>query len=743
MIAAEANPPRWRRVAAPFLLLLIMIGFFWKLLLTNQYSWLQTPDLAYQVLPWFQYQAAQFHRHVFPLWDPREFAGQSLIGQDQPGVLYPLNWILFSLPMPHGYISFHYLNWYYMMIHYMGALFCYWLCRDLGRSELASIAGGISFGLGGYMGNIDWPQMLNGAVWGPLVFLFLFRALREDRPKTNAAFGGLFLGISWLGGHHQIPFFLSLAALAIWLYSFCEGGKLQSRRFLPAVIFLVFEALAGAAQMWPTFSYGHTAVRWVGSTHDPLTWHEVVPYTVHRLYGLDPKYLIGLIAPAFEGGLTIYTGITALTLAGLALAYFWRVREVRFLCGLGAAGLLIAFANNDVFHGILYSVVPMVEKAREPVDALYFFHFAIAALAAFGLDAAMQRRASLRRIATILAGFGVVLFLIVFGVFIAHGQQWEGDGRIMITVLGSFALAGLFYRLSASGMGERRYGIPVLIIALSLVELGNSTFYYLPNKEEKDRNIYLTPMDETREVAAFLRRQPGPIRVWTNRDDVPFNFGDWYGIDSLFGYAASVPENYFRMEPWSLRARQIYSTAYTVSRKPVFADQQEVFRSASGIAVYQNADVLPRVWIVHSAEKVRNLAEARAHFQDPNFDPRRQTFSYADAPAMDHCEGDRVQSSLEEVNRTSVTVAMQCRGLVILSENDGPGWAATLDGAPAPIYDAYTTLRAVAAGPGTHTIRMEYRPLSFRAGAVSSFLALVSALALAFRIRRQSRRAAA
>ncbi|HVV44526.1 MAG TPA: hypothetical protein VHC72_04950, partial [Bryobacteraceae bacterium] len=141
MIAEESDRRWWRKAAAPFLLLLIFIGFFWKLLLTNQYSWLQSPDLAYQVLPWFQYQAAQFHQHVFPLWDPREFGGQSLIGQDQPGLLYPLNWILFSLPMPHGRISVHYLNWYYMLIHYMGALFCYWLCRDLGRSELASVAG--------------------------------------------------------------------------------------------------------------------------------------------------------------------------------------------------------------------------------------------------------------------------------------------------------------------------------------------------------------------------------------------------------------------------------------------------------------------------------------------------------------------------------------------------------------------------------------------------------------------------
>ncbi len=194
MTAEGVFSSRWRAVVAPLVLLLIVIGFFWKLLLTNQYSWLETPDIAWQVVPWFQYQAFQFHQHVIPLWDPFQYGGQSLIGQNQPGLAYPLNWILYLLPLRDGHISFGWLNWYFMSIHYLAALFCYFLCRDLGRGTIASMIGGVSFGLGGYVGNVDWPQMINGAIWAPLVFLFLFRAARKIRPFANAALSGLFLG---------------------------------------------------------------------------------------------------------------------------------------------------------------------------------------------------------------------------------------------------------------------------------------------------------------------------------------------------------------------------------------------------------------------------------------------------------------------------------------------------------------------------------------------------------------------
>ncbi len=83
------------RLLAPAILSLLVILFNWKLVLTTEFTWLEGVDLVNQVMPWMQYQAGDWHKWRIPLWDPTSWYGQSLIGQAQPGVAYPLNWLLF------------------------------------------------------------------------------------------------------------------------------------------------------------------------------------------------------------------------------------------------------------------------------------------------------------------------------------------------------------------------------------------------------------------------------------------------------------------------------------------------------------------------------------------------------------------------------------------------------------------------------------------------------------------------
>jgi hypothetical protein len=59
----------------------------------------------------------------------------------------------------------------------------------------------------------------------------------------------------------------------------------------------------------------------------------------------------------------------------------------------------------------------------------------------------------------------------------------------------------------------------------------------------------------------------------------------------------------------------------------------------------------------------------------------------------------------------AMTVPASSRGgLVVLTDQWYPGWTATVDGRDAPILRVDTALRAVAVGPGSHTIEYRYAP---------------------------------
>jgi hypothetical protein len=60
----------WPAIRPVLLLFVLVVSLFWKITLTNQYTWMDHPDMVSQVLPWFQFQAREWHGGHVPLWDP-------------------------------------------------------------------------------------------------------------------------------------------------------------------------------------------------------------------------------------------------------------------------------------------------------------------------------------------------------------------------------------------------------------------------------------------------------------------------------------------------------------------------------------------------------------------------------------------------------------------------------------------------------------------------------------------------
>jgi hypothetical protein len=232
------------------------------------------------------------------------------------------------------------------------------------------------------------------------------------------------------------------------------------------------------------------------------------------------------------------------------------------------------------------------------------------------------------------------------------------------------------------------------------------------------------------DLARFLAAQPGPPRVEADMDSLPYNFGEWYGMDVFDTYTASVQTNVYRIQA-EYTARMLLGMSYYIGPKPHRKTQVEVFRSASGLKVYANPEACPRAWSVHDVERVPE-SEVPFVWQRRVWDLRRRAFMTAAPPALEQCaQADRVRMVLREPGRVVIEARMGCRGLVVAGEPFFPGWEATVDGRPAPIHEVYSIMRGVVAEAGNHRIEMRYRPWSVRIGAAGTAIGLLLAGVLA------------
>ena len=717
----------------PALLLLITVCFYWKLIATDQYTWLDTPDLANQVLPWWNYQAREWHAGRMPLWEPNQWAGQPLVGQMQPGAAYPLNWLLFLTPLRDGKLRLGYLHWYFVFYHWLAALNCYLFCRYICRSRAAAVFGGCLFAFGAAVGNIDWPQMVNGAIWMPLVFLNLLK-VRDEPASMNrhAAWAGLWLGLSWLAGHHQIPTFVTYGALATWsCIAFAENRNWR-HYVRPFLLFISVMGLISALQTLPAAEYGPLARRWVGMK-EAADWKTKVSYHVHELYSLFPISLLGTLVPGLFRTFSPFVGVVGLTMAMLGLVAGWRKDgRVRWLVGLGLLGLLISLGPHSLLHGVMYAWAPLVDKARSPGMAMALFGFACAALAAVGVDSVRMSERWIPTCRRVLLSIAALIATTFFGIALVRGKESFADERAMITAFVAVLLAGLFTWHRTGELSARHFAACVL--GLSLLELGNSAGFDLPNTNHPHSERIFARTQGHDDIAVYLRSRTEPVRVEVDSQAVVYNFGDWHGIAQYGGYLASLTSNLVAMDRASAAAREIFAITHFVGKAPRIASDVLVFQGKGGVNVYRREGHHPRVWTVHTILPVAARDLPAAVDRTSGMQIHQAVTLAGPAPTIPfpgpNCGEDRARIRNYEPSRVVVAARMGCAGVLILGDTHFPGWLVSVDGKPAQLLAAYGVVRGVVVPAGEHEIAFEYRPRSVRLGAAMTLAGLLLVLAV-------------
>jgi hypothetical protein len=93
----------------------------------------------------------------------------------------------------------------------------------------------------------------------------------------------------------------------------------------------------------------------------------------------------------------------------------------------------------------------------------------------------------------------------------------------------------------------------------------------------------------------------------------------------------------------------------------------------------------------------------------------------------------------ESNNRLTLRVKTDKNGFLVLSDTYYPGWKVYVDGEREKLYRANYTFRAVPLRAGTHRAEFVYDPLSFKLGAIITFLTIIGWFGIGWISRRRLR----
>jgi hypothetical protein len=180
------------------------------------------------------------------------------------------------------------------------------------------------------------------------------------------------------------------------------------------------------------------------------------------------------------------------------------------------------------------------------------------------------------------------------------------------------------------------------------------------------------------------------------------------------------------------------SDAGVIPLSPFLREGYRRVRVEAGAVLYENERARPRAFAVHrvvvvgtSTEAVRRLATGEVRPDDAVVleDPA--------APAVAGTGPSAVSIQEDRPLCVELLATMKGDGYVVLADTIYPGWRATVDGVPAPIFAANALFRAVRVGDGSHRVRFEFRPRALLFGAALTLVtsALAAGLVLASRVR--------
>jgi len=790
----------WSLVIFPLLLL-------WRPLFAGEAFFWGTPLL--QFVPWQRMAAGMWRAGHLPLWNPLVGCGAPLAANYQTAAFYPLNVLYLLLPAEVA------LSWTTAFHLTLAGWGMYRWGRAVGLDRFPALIGALALEGSGFL-------VARAALFPSIAFTFpwlavwLWRAevlVQRRRPfdcaqdrLRDALWLGLALGLGLLAGHAQVVFYGGVLLAAYLLFRALQEFKPHVLRFtfhvsrcwsLALCSFVIGVGLA-AIQLLPTTELVVQSQRLASMDYDFAT-----------TYSLWPWRLVTFAAPDFFGnpgrgdywGYATYwedagyVGALPLLLAVHAVVSALSKKQdarckmqdtscithhasrftfpsmVGFWLLVAMITLILALGKNTPVFPFLFRHVPGFDLFQAPARWLAVTTVALAALAALGARRWSAGRSGQRR-----GALGVVVGVALLIGGLAAPRLVPGVrptfGPATARLGGTLAVAGVLALLRCDAAWWR--AAVCGFVALDLLLFG------WPLVPTVDRSLY----HGGTEAAAFLRSEPGPVRVYWPTD--PAHLHREYDAEQRVKFAYLTFDDFGPRDVdhwWGMReallpnAGVLDSVASANNFDPLLVGCYAALLDAAveapnllrvmGVThvanngepqFYRLPGALGRAWVVPAVRQVPP-DEMLAALTDPAFDPIAEVLLEVEPPPFLHSPSSILHppssilhspSSIlhppilalqDAPNRVTIHAVLDAPGYLVLADAWYPGWQATVDGAPVEILRANYAFRAVHLEAGEHTVEMVYRSLSVLVGGAVSLAALALLIVGLLLTRRRERQA--
>ncbi|HKG02610.1 MAG TPA: YfhO family protein [Conexibacter sp.] len=750
-------------------------------------------DVPLVVRPWHELMRELLRTGTFPAWDPHVLTGIPLISNPQTGLFSPFSLPLWVLPFTYAFGVVAALKLW------AAAFGTYLLARELRLGFLPGLLAGIAFGFCSM--NIMWlmPEAVPAVVVMLPWMLWLVERLARGSGGIGSAIGLACVTAAALGGGHpgtQVHVLVAAGVYALLRAAFARERAPPER--LKTLGLTLGSLVVGigliAVLLIPEIVSSHgtvgTLARRSGHGEYSLPGLDRMPFGMIRTplfpdWWGRPSGLETADSPLHSINLnyeerTFYAGVVALLLAAIGLTNRAALRRQAPFLILGGLGLAIALHAPGLWWLVTHlPALQLVENQR-----LHFvFELAIAVLAAFGLQAVLERPQERgRQLAVALAGIGVALIAAALahvgpgdvGHTVEHfltGRDFHRRGVIELTTIAWFLLftlgvtAALLALRRRPGWATAVATTLVLLAALDMLHFANRYNPMAPgDRVTPPRTPAIAYLQEHRAEGRFVGVElalPPEQSIRFGLADVrgynpPFPTKDFLALwrEATPGQVAWLPTTIGGITPatvqvtGALGARFILAAPGTTpptAPDPALEPLRRVY-SGRDATIFENPRATPRAFVAPAIVSVPDAASARAALVDSGFDARRAVVVESDQPSeagLAGAQGARGTAAIVAERNAHVTLraTLDRRGIVVLGDQLLDGWSVQVDGHPTTPVRVDAVLRGVVVDAGQHEIVWSYRVPGLRAGIATSALALILLLGAALLPRARRARA--